>query len=297
MRLYRIGAVAAGAVMAMAAVVAAQSIGDTEPRALEIEKTAAEAEEPEEQLFWLNSIPPLRHADRALDALDEISPLKFGAESQFVSDWLDEGANGAKHGLQILQTYFTEYSKEVGEFTLGAGFSYFQADTTGRHEGSKTLERDFTVYAPLTWKRFTVAPFWNYLYYDEDPDSGEIGAEFTVDMPLNPSFAWNYDYRELKGSYCEWGVSQDFRLPWRGETVAVLTPSMAMGLDLHKGIEANHLTHLDWGFDLGVPLMRHFVATGMLHFTKSLCRTQDEDGRRVYENILPWAGLKLTMEF
>ena len=60
MRLYRIGAVAAGAVMAMAAVVAAQSIGDTEPRALEIEKTAAEAEEPEEQLFWLNSIPPLR---------------------------------------------------------------------------------------------------------------------------------------------------------------------------------------------------------------------------------------------
>ncbi len=68
-------------------------------------------------------------------------------------------------------------------------------------------------------------------------------------------------------------------------------------LDLHKGIEANHLTHLDWGFDLGVPLMRHFVATGMLHFTKSLCRTQDEDGRRVYENILPWAGLKLTMEF
>ncbi len=109
MRLYRIGAVAAGAVMAMAAVVAAQSIGDTEPRALEIEKTAAEAEEPEEQLFWLNSIPPLRHADRALDALDEISPLKFGAESQFVSDWLDEGANGAKHGLQILQTYFAEY--------------------------------------------------------------------------------------------------------------------------------------------------------------------------------------------
>ncbi len=248
MRLYRIGAVAAGAVMAMAAVVAAQSIGDTEPRALEIEKTAAEAEEPEEQLFWLNSIPPLRHADRALDALDEISPLKFGAESQFVSDWLDEGANGAKHGLQILQTYFTEYSKEVGEFTLGAGFSYFQADTTGRHEGSKTLERDFTVYAPLTWKRLlTVAPFWNYLYYDEDPDSGEIGAEFTVDMPLNPSFAWNYDYRELKEELLRVGCSAGLPPSVEGETVAVLRRRWRWGSTCTRASRPNHLTHLDWG--------------------------------------------------
>lgn len=297
MGMSRVCVVVLSAVVAMPAMGAAQ-VEDTEPRAVEAEAEARKAEEAEKPLFILNHVPPLAKADGALDRLDELLPLKFGAESQFVSNWLDEGANAAKHGVQILQTYFAEYSKEVGDFSLGGGFSYFQVDTTGAVEGPSTLERDFTLYAPLSWKCFSVTPSWTYIYMDsDDPDSGEIGTEFSIDIPLHPTFAWNYDYRDLKGSYCEWSISQDFDIPLRGETIAIFTPSMAMGLDAHKAMEATHLTHIDWGLELGIPIMRHFVATGMLHFTKSLCRDQDEDGQRIFENIIPWAGLKLTAEF
>jgi hypothetical protein len=287
-----------GVLCALAApVLCSAQIEDAEPRAEEDKVEIGKAEE-EAPLFILNHVPPLARADGALDKLDELMPLKFGAESQFVSDWLDEGADAAKRGVQILQTYFTELNYSRGDASAGVGFSYFQVDTTGAYEGPSTLERDFTLYAPLAWKRFSITPSWTYIYMDsDDPDSGEIGTEFSIDMPLHPTFAWNCDYRALKGSYCEWDISQDFTIPLRGETLAIFTPSMAMGLDAHKAIECTHLTHLDWGLELGIPIMRHFIATGMLHFTKSLCRAQDEDGQRIFENIIPWAGLKLTAEF
>ncbi len=262
-----------------------------------VKKELEAAKEEEEKLFVMNRVPLLEKTNNFINRVDELCPLKFGLETAFLSNWLDEGADAAKHGLQIQQIYFTEFTHEIGDAEAGIGFEYFQIDTTGAVEGPSTLERDFTIYAPLGWKRFSIQPCWTYIYIDDGDDSGEIGAEFNIDIPLNPTFAWNYDYDDCKGNYFEWNISQDFNIPLCGEKLAIFTPSMALGMDSHKAIDRTTLTHIDWGLDLGIPLTEHFVLVGMLHFTKSLQSACDEDGVRYFENIIPWGGLSLVMEF
>lgn len=274
----------------------AQDVIDTEPRAPLIEKELKE--ETQDNLFVLNHVPLLPSTDRVMNRVDELSPIKFGAQSNFLSNWLDEGVNAAKHGVQIQQTYFAEYTRESQGVSYGAGFEYFQIDTTGAVEGPSTLERDFTIYVPLGWKRLSVNPTWTYIKVDdkEADDSGEIGTEVSLDAPLNPTFIWNYDYDDVKGYYFEWDISHNIPICFKGEKFAVFTPSMALGMNSHKGIDKTTLTHIDWGLDLGIPVNHHFTVTGLLHFTKSLSRLEIED-ERVFENIIPWAGLSLTAEF
>ncbi|MDD5557436.1 MAG: hypothetical protein PHN82_09320 [bacterium] len=277
-----------------------QLVTDAEPRAPLIEREMEEIAEEPEELFLQNRVPPLAAMNRVLDRAGEISPIKFNVQSAFLSDWLDEGANGARRGLQIQQVYSAEYAREFGPFSAGVGFEYFQIDTTGAVPGPSTVERDFTIYLPLGWKVLSVAPSWTYIRYPEEEewrDTGELGVEVCADLPLNPRFLWNYDYDKGRGSYLEWGISHNVPLRWGGEKLAVFTPSMALGMNSHKYIDRTTLTHIDWGLDLSVPLNHHFVVTGLLHFTKSLTRMEDEDGARLFENIVPWAGLVLTMEF
>lgn len=274
---------------------------DTELRVPGIKREIAKAEvcEIKEQCFLMNHIPPLEWTNQILDRVDDVSPLTFGAESQFLSNWLDEGGNWAKNGVQIQQTYFTEYTREFGDFTGGAGFEYFQIDSTWKGMKPSTMERDFTAYAPLSWKKFSLQPYWSYIYIDDPSvgDSGEFGSEFTIDIPLKPTFTWNHDYRYYTGTYFEWAISHDINISPGGERIAVFTPSMAMGMDAHKYQAHTTLTHIDWGLELSVPVIRHFVVTGMLHFTKSLSHATYEEENDVFEDIIPWAGLKLTMGF
>jgi hypothetical protein len=271
----------------------AQHIVDTEPRAPRIEQEMET--EAQDNLFLLNHLPLLPYTDNAMNRLDEISPITFGAQGNFLSNWLDEGMNAAKHGVQITQTYSAEYTREISGFSGGAGFEFFQVDTTRPEGGPRTLEQDFTIYLPLSWKRLSVRPCWTYVRIDDfyGDDSGEIGAEVSVDMPLNPAFSWNYDYDDAKGNYFEWSISHPFPICIKGEKLATFTPSMAMGMNAYKGIEKTALTHIDWGLDLAFPINHHFTVAGLLHFTKSLSRLKTEDGR-VFENIVPWAGLSLT---
>ncbi|MEJ2744244.1 MAG: hypothetical protein P8123_00920 [bacterium] len=274
----------------------AQDIIDTGPRAPLIEKELRE--EAADELFVLNHVPLLQATDRVMNRIDELSPIKFGAQANFLSDWLDEGMNGAKHGLQITQTYFAEYTREFKGISGGVGFEYFQVDTTGGVEGPSILERDFTIYVPLAWKRLSVNPSWTYVAIDDfyGDDSGEIGTEVSLDMPLNPTFIWNYDYDDASGNYFECDISHNIPICFNGEKFAVFTPSMAMGMNSHKGIDKTTLTHIDWGLDLGIPLNHHFTVAGLFHLTKSLSHLKI-DGERVFENIIPWAGLSLTAEF
>lgn len=301
MGLHRVCAVALCAVAATPVICAAQ-IEDAEPRAeaaeVEVGKAGPEkAGEAEKPLFILNRVPPLAKADGTLDKLDEILPLKFGAESQFLSNWLDEGGDWAKNGVQILQTYYTEFSRDYCDGSVGVGFSYFQVDTTWNAVHPSTLERDFTVYAPLSWKIFSLEPCWTYIYVDGAEGYNEIGSEFSLDVPLKPTFVWNHDFDVCTGTYYEWSVSHDIDIAPRGEKIIVFTPSMAMGMDSHKYQKGTTLTHIDWGLELGIPVMTHFVVSGAIHFTKSLTRATYEEENDVFEDIIPWGGLKLTMEF
>jgi hypothetical protein len=72
---------------------------------------------------------------------------------------------------------------------------------------------------------------------------------------------------------------------------------MAMGMDSHKYQAGTTLTHIDWGLELGIPVMKHFVVSGAIHFTKSLTHAVYDEDNDVFEDVIPWAGLKLTMEF
>ena len=160
-----------------------------------------------------------------------------------------------------------------------------------------TMERDFIAYSPLSWKMFSLQPYWKYIYIDGAKDYGEIGSEFSLDVPLKPTFYWNHDFSVYTGTYYEWSISHDINISPNGERIAIFTPSMAMGMDSHKYQAHTTLTHLDWGLELSVPVIRHFVITGMLHFTKSLAHGDYAEENDVFEDIIPWAGLKLTMEF
>jgi hypothetical protein len=258
---------------------------------------SARPPEGEKSLFLLNHVPPLEKADAALDKLDELLPLKFGAESQFLSNWLDEGGNWAKNGVQIMQIYYTELSRDYCDGSVGAGFSYFQIDTTWNSTQPSTMERDFTIYAPLSWKIFSYEPYWSYIYIDGGEDSGELGGEFSIDVPLKPTFVWNHDYRFYTGGYYEWSISHDIDIAPKGERLFVFTPSMAMGMDSHKYQKGTTPTHIDWGLGLGVPVMKHLVLSGAIHFTKSLTRATYDEDNDVFEDVIPWAGLSLTAEF
>jgi len=302
MGLHRVCAVALCAVVAAPMICAAQQIDDTEPRAeearVEMEKAEPEkAAEVEKPLFILNHVPPLAKADGALDKLDALLPLKFGVESQFLSNWLNEGGNWAKNGVQIMQTYYTEFSHDYCGGSAGVGFSYFQIDTTYQEVHPSTLERDFTVYAPLSWKKFSLEPYWTYIYVDGAKDYNEIGSEFSIDIPLKPTFVWNHDFSVYTGTYYEWSISHDIDIAPNGERLFVFTPSMAMGMDAHKYQEGTTLTHIDWGLELGIPVMKHFVVSGAIHFTKSLTHATYDEDNDVFEDVIPWGGLKLTMEF
>ncbi len=111
------------------------------------------------------------------------------------------------------------------------------------------------------------------------------------------TFMWEYDYDQGKGYYCEWRISHNMGIAPLGETLFIFNPSMAMGMNPYEYIDIKTLTHIDWGLDLDIPLTKHFVVTGMLHFTKSLSKYEDEDGYRIFEDIIPWAGLVLALEF
>jgi len=275
-----------------------QSDIDVEPQEEEIKEEVAKVSEGKERFYLMNHIPLLDRTDRVLDHIEEISPLKFGAESRFESNWLNEGGDWAKNGVQIEQTYFTEYTRSFGEFSGGAGFEYFQIDSTWKGMKPSTMERDFTVYAPLSWKIFSLEPFWKYVYLDDRRRGfNEIGSEFTLDVPLKPTFYWNHDFSIYTGTYYEWSISHDIAIAPNGEKIAVFTPSMAMGLDAHKYQAHTTLTHIDWGLELTFPLISHFAITGMLHFTKSLAHGDYTPANDVFHDILPWGGLKLSMEF
>jgi hypothetical protein len=300
-RVEEVAVLAGMALVALPLGASAQEVVDTEVRAPVIEEELKIVEEPREELFILNRIPPLQAIDRCVDRFDELCPLKFGAQANFLSNWLNEGFNTAKHGVQIQQTYFTEFTRELFGFTWGAGFEFFQCDTTGGVPGSSMLERDLTIYLPMGWKALSVSPYWSHIRFLDDEldevETGEIGCEFSLDKVLNPKFLWNYDYDEGKGQYLEWGISHNIPIRFCGEKFAVFTPSIALGMNSRKYIEETVLTHIDWGLDFSLPLNHHFTATGLLHFTKSLNRLKDEDGVRLFENIIPWAGLSLTAEF
>jgi hypothetical protein len=274
----------------------AQVVRDTEPARVPAVTEVIEHMEEEKQ-FVMRHVPPLQKLNGLQDRFDEICPLKFGVEASFLSDWLDEGADAAKKGLQIQQVYFTELTHEVFDGAeAGVGFEYFQIDTTGAYEGPSTLERDFTIYAPLTWKRFSLQPSWTYVYIDGGDDSGEIGAEFSIEMPLHPTFAWNYDYDDVKGNWFEWNISQDFDIPLMGEKLATFTPSVTLGMDNRKAFDHTGLANIDFGLDLEVPLTGRFAVVGLLHFSKSLNDARNEDGSKVFEDIIPWGGLSIVME-
>lgn len=297
MRIIRIGIAALCALHATVLHLRAQTDDDVEPYVVGAKEEIAKAEEAKEQLFLMNHVPPLAWANRALDRVEAVSPLKFGAETDFLSNWMNEGGNWAKNGVQIQQTYFTEYTRKFGEFSAGAGFEYFQVDTTWKGMKPSTMERDYTVYSPISWKAFSLNPYWAHDSYPEAGYSGEFGSEFSIDAPLKPTFTWNYDYQYYNGAYFEWGISHDVNIsPW-GERIAVFTPSMAVGLDAHKYQAHTTLTHIDWGLEMSIPVIRHFVITGMLHFTKSLSHATYTEDNDVFEDIIPWGGLKLTMEF
>ncbi len=149
----------------------------------------------------------------------------------------------------------------------------------------------------MTWKIFSFNPYWAYDTYPEVGYSGELGSEFAIDIPLKPTFTWNHDYHYYSGSYYEWSISHDINVSPSGERIAIFTPSMTMGMDSHKYQAHTTLTHIDWGLDLGIPVIKHFVITGMLHFTKSLSHQTYTEADDVFEDVIPWAGLKLTMRF
>lgn len=291
--------IAVGLIAAACAHAPAQEIEDTEPwaEAAKVEIEKAEVPPPGKPLFILERLPPLKRVDGAFDTLEELLPVKLGAESQFLSNWLDEGGNWAKNGVQILQTYFAEATHEFGDGSAGVGFSYFQIDTTWNAVHPSTQERDFTYYAPLTWKIFTLTPDYTYIYIDGAQSYSEIGSEFSLDVPLKPTFVWNHDFSVFTGTYYEWSLSHDINVSPRGERLFVFTPSVAMGMDSHKYQKGTTLTHIDFGLELGIPVLKHFVVSGEIHFTKSLSHATYTEENDVFEDVVPWGGLKLTMEF
>jgi hypothetical protein len=250
-----------------------------------------------QELFLLNRIPMLGELNRWQRRLDTATPLRWGVENFFLSDWLDKGADDARSGLQIEQNYFVQWMHEAEHAGAGIGFEYFQIDTTGHREApSTTLERDFIVYAPLQWRIFYVSPFWDTFIVDDSVDKNELGSSFSIDTFLNPSCAWTYNFND-RGAYFEWGVSHSYEIVLKGEKLGTLNGSMAIGMDAHQRTTITTLSSIDWGLDLNVPLTQRFFITGLLHFTKSLSGARDEDGKQYYEDIIPWAGLKLAMVF
>lgn len=247
--------------------------------------------------YMLHHVSTLRPLNNACAHFADACPVDFGFHSLFLSDWLDEGAHAAVEGLQIQQIYHAEYLRARGDFEFGAGFEYFQIDTTGGTPGSSALERNMTVYLPLAYRRVQLQPLWSYISVPDGDDSGEIGAEIGIDMPLNPTFSWNYDYDDITGNYFEWGLSHDFDIVISQQQLAVLTPCLAMGLDSHKATDHTQLSHIDFGLDLSIPLTQHLTLTGMLHISKALGDAKDTDGERVFKNIVPWGGIGISACF
>jgi hypothetical protein len=177
------------------------------------------------------------------------------------------------------------------------GFNYFQIDTTGARETpGTTLERDFIIYAPITWKQFYLSPFWDTFLVADEWTNHEFGSNFSIDTILNPSFSWVYNFTE-SGAYFSWQISHDIDISINGQRLGTLTGVTSMGMDAHERTTIITLSSIDWGLNLSIPLTQRFAVMGMLHFAKSLSRAEDEYGNRYYEDIIPWAGLKLSMLF
>ena len=250
--------------------------GICEQEILDVEKDM-----PKEQKDYLTyGLPFVKDIDGALDTVSDALPITVSSEVLFMSHWLDEGTNPTPDGMNIHQIYMAAF--EVYGHLIG--YEYFQAD----FEDAKphTLERDHTIFAELNFGILTLVPMWTYVDIPEDDDSGEIGLSVALDLFLNPEFSINYDYRQEKGYYCEWGISHEFDFDKYGS----LTPSMTMGLNSRKGIEKTCLTHIDWGLEYSLPLSNHVNLAGFLHFTKGL---EEEEG---FEDIVPWGGISLSFE-
>ena len=259
--------------------------------------SAGRDEREREAIFIEERLPVIAAVSRLLDRIDEKIPLTFYSETSFFSDWLNEGVDSAGHGLQIEQHYFTEMTKAIGNGEAGVGFEYFQIDTTGGVPGPSTVERDFTVYMPITWGRLHLEPGWTYMYIDGADDTQQIQGAVSLDVPLRPSFEWNSDYDDVKGNWFQWGLSHDVPVSISGERLAVLTGSVTLGMDNRKSFDHTGLTNIDFGLDCEIPLMEHLSIAGVLHFSKSLNRAKDEEGNRIFTDIIPWGGLTLLAEF
>lgn len=222
---------------------------------------------------------PLEEHEELLFA--DTLPIHFGAHVFFMSHWLDEGTNPSPDGMNIHQFY----SANIPVFDIVTfEYEYFQADYN--KSTPHTLERDHSVSATFKYKLLEIKPLWTYIDIPEDKDSGEIGLTLSMDIFLNPTFTANYDYRQEKGYYCEWGLSHNFDL----NALGTITPSIAMGLNSHKGTGSTFLTHIDWGLGYSYPIWDYITIVGFIHITKGL---KTNDG---YEDITPWGGFGIDFE-
>ncbi|MCB1196311.1 hypothetical protein KDK77_09010, partial [bacterium] len=167
---------------------------------------------------------------------------------------------------------------------------YFQADF--EHAHPHTLERGHTFFSEFSVGKITLVPLWTYIDipHEYGDDSGELGLAVSFDIPLNPSFMFNYDYDEVKGFYFEWSISHEFSIEKNGCALVYLTPSATMGLDADKASENVTFTHIDFGLDATVPFYRSIMVSGFIHFTKGL---RPSEG---FESVVPWGGFALSLE-
>jgi hypothetical protein len=273
--------------------------GYLDPEALDAFLSVGEYDGP---VLGLEEIPGI---DSAFDKFDELSPIDFELGFTVASAYIWRGQElGSDASFQPYVTVSPSF-EPLGDIS----FTYW-ADITKNSPDRNDLEHDFVLdynfdmldlleiggynrdeEPYLATKLFDFNFDAGYIYYSFPPFGGtksqEVYFGVSYNLPLHPSFYIYNDWDRGRGSWYQFGLSQDLDL-------GAFTLSTYANLGYNKGQWGadSQFSTLDMGISLPIPVGKHQTLSPFLSFTKEL----DDDGANLVNDRL-YGGLNYSITF